>query len=179
MARKTEDRILTGISEIEAGLRRSRDELLSLRRDFGFPLGKNRELNQPQVKIAEVRAWLDSYGLKRLSEATPEKLYSIIYRHRIADMENIELIGLTAISNAAGCTPVTVDDWFRHFDGCPIKRNEDGKLTAGKRDLLLWMRDRGIPRGTHHTPTQEELRHQCSRVNSLGLPIERSGEGGI
>ena len=135
---------LIGIKAISAFAERNSSTLNNWKRDFDFPMRK--ENNIPVSTEEEIIKWYSDRKLttKTVNEEALKYFWEKQKREAGEKIFNKKLKGLKEIAGAVGLSTVTVHDWVKYRDECPIKKNKDGILHVDADDLYFWTNEMGF-----------------------------------
>lgn len=136
---------LVDIDAISELTKKSISTLINWRRDYDFPMEKKGGDGPFVSSTAAIKKWYEDRGCNvmdlGLEAINNGKLDE--YRDRQSGKKghkfiNRKLSGIDEIVKIVDRSAVTVLDWLRYFD-CPIKKNDDGKLSVDADELYFWL----------------------------------------
>ena len=142
--KKNKSTKLIGIESICDFAEKQVSTLINWKRDFGFPMRK--ENNVPVSTEEEIIQWYHERNLtpKTANESSLEFYWQKQRREAGKKTFNKMLKGLQEIAGAVCLSTVTVNDWVKYYDKCPIKKAKDGSLYVDADDLYFWTKGMGF-----------------------------------
>ena len=140
---------LMGIEEVCEYSKQTVVTLIDWKNHYDFPMEKGPD-NIWWSTTTKIRKW---YKERKINPKTVTSVkldaYQIQQMRKSGEIKpiNRRLKGLYAICEFSGFSDGTVFDWYKTYEGCPIKKAADGTLEADADELQEWMENLGIKIG--------------------------------